>query len=63
MVAQDLQSHEDTCSNNTQHILTSVAQHHTGYGWRNKAQGQQLPDVTSLNDDEIVTAECPQDGT
>ena len=59
MVAQNLQGGKDTCGNHAQHILTPIAQHHTGYGWRDKAEGQEFPDMTGLNDNEVIAAESP----
>ena len=59
MIAEHLHGGENACHHDACQVLAAIAEHHAADGGGNEAQGQQLPDVAGLYDDEIVTAEGP----
>ena len=62
VIAEHLHRREEAGHHDAQQVAAAIAQHHAADGGRDEAQRQELPDVTCLDDDEIVTAEGPQHG-
>ena len=60
MVRQYLHRCEEGRHDDAPEVASAIAQDESGYGGRDEAEGQQLPDVSCGDDDEVVAREGPQ---
>ena len=54
VVGEDLQSHEDACETETEAILAAVAECHAADGGGYEGEGEDFPDMSCCDDDEVV---------
>ena len=61
MIAEYLHRCEEARDHDSQQVFPPVTQHHTSDGWWDEAERQEFPDVSCLDDDEVVTTKRPKD--